>query len=130
MIPPETLNRMAREAGMVQLHGATFPNCAMTPAVLERFAHLATQWLAHNPPPPIVIQTAGIDPAILRELLAKAPAMPLVPMPAEPTPEAIAAAVAAEREACAWLAETEWSTDREKAYGDELAAAIRARGAA
>lgn len=36
-------------------------------------------------------------------------------------------AAAAEREECAQLVETEWSTDAEKAYGDELAAAIRAR---
>lgn len=37
---------------------------------------------------------------------------------------------AAEREACAVLVESEWSTDSEKAYGDELASCIRARGAA
>ena len=45
--------------------------------------------------------------------------------------ERFAALVAAkEREACAVLVESEWSTDSEKTYGDELASFIRARGAA
>lgn len=45
--------------------------------------------------------------------------------------ERFAALVAAkEREACAVLVESEWSTDSEKTYGDELASLIRARGAA
>lgn len=47
------------------------------------------------------------------------------------TLERFAALVAAkEREACAVLVESEWSTDSEKTYGDELASLIRARGAA
>lgn len=45
--------------------------------------------------------------------------------------ERFAALVAAsEREACAVLVESEWSTDSEKTYGDELASFIRAKGAA
>lgn len=40
------------------------------------------------------------------------------------------AAVAHEREACALVSESEWTTDDERKYGEVLAAAIRARGAA
>ena len=35
---------------------------------------------------------------------------------------------AAEREACAQVCESEWATDAEHAFGNELAALIRARG--
>lgn len=136
--PRDTILRMAREAGF-EVHerkqqvrvGADALLGIDSSEKLERFADLvaAHAW-SLKPPPAIVVKTADIDPALLRDMLAKSPPMPLLPAPAEPTPEAVAAAVAAEREACAWLAETEWSTDGEKAYGDELAAAIRARGAA
>lgn len=40
----------------------------------------------------------------------------------------IKAAVAAEREACAKVCETEWSHHEEERAGKEFAAAIRARG--
>lgn len=44
--------------------------------------------------------------------------------------ERFAALVAeAEREACAQVCESEWATDAERAFGGELAALIRARGA-
>lgn len=35
--------QLAQRAGMTQLHGATFPGCAMTPEVLEAFYHYATE---------------------------------------------------------------------------------------
>lgn len=31
--------RLAQQAGMTQMHGTTFPGCAMTPEVLERLYH-------------------------------------------------------------------------------------------
>jgi hypothetical protein len=34
------VERLARDAGFLQLQGTTFPGNAMTPAVLERFAKL------------------------------------------------------------------------------------------
>jgi hypothetical protein len=56
------------------------------------------QFAARTSPPKIVVNyTSDIDPELLREMLSKAQAMPLLPMPA---PD-VAEAVAAEREACA-----------------------------
>lgn len=40
----------------------------------------------------------------------------------------ISAAIAAEREACANICETQWSTFPEQRHGYDLAASIRARG--
>ena len=90
----------------------------------ERFADLvAAHVLARASLQPIAVKTADLDPELLRDILAKAPAMPLVPMP-DPAPEAIAAAVAAEREACAQVCEGMHEEDRPGDY----AYAIRARG--
>lgn len=39
----DLLERLAREAGMVQLHGASFTNAAMEPKALARFATLVAE---------------------------------------------------------------------------------------
>lgn len=76
------------------------------------------------------------------EVIAIARDVGLLPDNSHPTPETramrkrcevvmrFAALVAeAEREACAQVCESEWATDAERAFGGELAALIRARGA-
>lgn len=78
--------------------------------------------------PPVAVSIADIDPDLLRDLLAKSPPMPLVPMPTEPD---IAAAVAAEREACAQICDRRYDWSQNSIDGAEAAAcaeAIRARG--
>lgn len=114
--------RLASEAGfdVYDANGAIYATSECT-AELERFAALvAAHVLARTPPQPIVLKTADIDPELLREMFAKAPAMPLMPMPPEPD---VAAAVAAEREACAQVCEGMHEEDRPGDY----AYAIRAR---
>lgn len=126
---------------------------------LERFAAMAARHVVSRTSPAMVVNAAEIDQALLHDMLAKASQMPMDPVPpAAPLAfersariaaqteneqlkaqrarsgveqrRAVREAVLAEREACAVLAESEWSTDSEKAYGDELASYIRARGAA
>lgn len=146
--------RMARDAGVTD--GIELP---AEVAAVERFADLVAAHVLARRPPAIVVNTADLDTALLRDMLAKAAQMPMDPAPpAAPLAfersariaaktenehlkaqrarsgvelrRAVREAVLAEREACAVLAESEWSTDSEKAYGDELASCIRARGAA
>lgn len=146
--------RMARDAGVTD--GIELP---AEVAAVERFADLVAAHVLARRPPAIVVNTADLDTALLRDMLAKAAQMPMDPAPpAAPLAfersariaaktenehlkaqrarsgvelrRAVREAVLAEREACAVLAESEWSTDSEKAYGDELASYIRARGAA
>lgn len=120
-----TLVRMAAEAGL----GQYLPAEPGLPGTwwgtdlerLQRFAELVLADFMARTPPPIVLNTADLDPELLRQMLTKATAMPLVPVPA---PD-VAQAVAAEREACARVASA-W--DCELALG--IADAIRARGAA
>lgn len=127
--------RMAREAGLCTSTGA----CALVGGAdltpfLQRFADLAVaDFLAHTPPPPIMVSAADIDLELLRNMLTKAPHMPILPMPTEPTPEAVAAAVAAEREACAQVCDAKAHEVRlwcNESNVIACAAAIRARGAA
>lgn len=119
--------RMAEEAGLVwnMWRGGYFvkdPNLSGEQALMRFAALLAAHVLARTPPPPIVLNTADIDPELLRDLLAKARTMPIMPMPPEPD---VAAAVAAEREACALACE---QSDRFR--GAYFAEKIRARGRA
>lgn len=119
--------RMAREAGVTD--GIELP---AEVAAVERFAALVAAHAHASRPPAMVVKTTDIDPALLRDMLAKAPAMPILPAPAEPTPEAIAAAVADEREACARVCDVLLGQGDEGYQPDaaDCAAAIRARGAA
>jgi hypothetical protein len=117
--------RMAREAGLnwCQWTGCfTIDRDLSAVQVLERFAaKMAAHVLAHTNPPAILLNTADLDPELLRDMLAKSAPMPLVPMPA-PTPQAIAEAIAAEREACAKIGDGYDYGERN--CGEE----IRARG--
>lgn len=64
---------------------------------LERFAALVASHVHTLCTPAIVVETTGLeDPATLRDMLSKAPPMPILQMP--PTADAISAAVAAERQ--------------------------------
>jgi hypothetical protein len=86
--------------------------------------------LARTPPAMMVVNTADLDPALLRDMLAKAPPMPLLP---EPAPPDVAAAVAAEREACAQIMAEMRAKSRNHLFRSALTCAegaIRARGAA
>lgn len=161
MTPPrDDILRMAREAGLCASTGA----CALVGGAdltpfLQRFADLAVaDFLARTPPPPIMVNTADLDPALLRDMLAKAPPMQLRPIPPDAALEAeraarIAAqteavelkerlarsgveerrAVAAEREACAGLMASLRAKSRNHLFRSALAIAegeIRARGTA
>lgn len=127
--------RMAREAGLCASNGA----CALVggadlTSFLQRFASLAVaDAMVRGLSAPIVVKTADLDPALLRDMLAKAPAMQLAPA-LEPTHEAIAAAVADEREACAIACDVHAAAvindGKQSAFAiaHECASAIRARG--
>lgn len=126
--------RMARKAGLNWCQWTrcfTIDRDLSAAQVLERFAaKVAAHVLARTKPPAILINTADLDPELLRDMLAKSAPVPLVPMPA-PTPQAIADAIAAEREACAKACElkrdvaiTQSGAERAQACTD----AIRARG--
>lgn len=117
--------RLARMADC--LHVNLTGDRAMALERLQRFASIAiADFIARTQPLPIMVSAASIDQALLRDMLAKAPAMQLVPAP-EPTHEAIAAAVANEREACAQEADYYAKHSRTALL---IAQAIRARGAA
>lgn len=80
--------RMAREAGVTD--GIELP--------AEVAALVAAHVLARRPPA-IVVNTADLDPALLRDMLAKAPPMQLQPMPPDAALEAERAArIAAQTE--------------------------------
>ena len=142
--------RMAREAGYPHV-GPQWNDQEL--AFLERFAALvdAHAW-ALKPPPAIVVKTADLDPALLRDMLAKAPPMHLLPMPPDAALDSERAArvaaqteavelkerlarsgveerraVAAEREACAQVADATFSGKPGQAVNLAVAAAIRAR---
>jgi len=153
--------RAAREEGVPEYDDDDFEDGVRFEAgidALHRFAAAVDRHVRARTPPAMVVNTADLDPALLRDMLAKAAQMPMDPAPpAAPLAfersariaaqtenehlkaqrarsgvelrRAVREAVLAEREACAVLAESEWSTDSEKAYGDELASCIRARGA-
>jgi len=94
--------------------------------IFQRFAEkVAFRTLAHSAPGPIVIDASKADPAMLSDLLSRLPCnnpMRLEPLPLAPD---VAAAVAAEREACAKLVESMVLASN---GGTRVSAAIRARG--
>jgi hypothetical protein len=95
---------------------------------LERFAALVAAHVLTQRAPSIVLSTADIDPALLHDMLTKAKPMPLVAMPPEPD---VAAAVRAEREACAQLCDMRMQQSRNHLVRSGLKVAaldIRARG--
>lgn len=123
--------RMAREAGAGFACDTLLLNGKDADDFICRFAALVVaDAMARGASEPVKVNIDDIDPALLRDMLAKASTGPLVPAPSRPMPEAIAAAVAAEREAIAQMCQSEWATEDERKYGEVLAAAIRARGAA
>lgn len=153
MIHRDDLIRMAREAGMTQLMGQTFPGHAMTPDVLERLVSIvAAHIIARQPPQPMVLNVSDADLAELKAWLVNAPNMPLVPAPPDTALERERAArvaaqseladlkerlarsgveqrraVLAERAECLFEAEAFAHQSREARL---IAESIRARGAA
>lgn len=127
--------RLARMADC--LHVNLTGDRAMALERLQRFASLAiADFIARTQPLPIMVSAASIDQALLRDMLANASHMPPL-LPAEPIDEEIAAAVAAEREACAQVldamaaeSEADGECSSYARYYRTKAAAIRARGAA
>lgn len=86
--------KLAREAGITGM--LTDVVCEWKN--IERFAELVAAHVITQRPPAIVLNTSDIDQALLRDMLAKASPMPIVP---EAVVIDVAAAVADEREACA-----------------------------
>lgn len=137
--------RMAREAGLeFQSHkGITgrihVTTCGSQPIErLERFATTAAvHALTHATPPAIVVNASDIDRDLLRGMITKDKPMPMV---AVPESQDVAAAVAAEREACAQIVLQHTGIpldalrrgtgvrDRIVILGERIRAAIRARG--
>lgn len=66
---------------------------------LERFAATAARHVLARTPPAMVVNTADLDPALLRDMLAKASQMPMDPVPpAAPLALERAARIAAQTE--------------------------------
>lgn len=131
----DTLVRLAAAAGLGQ-HLPPEPGLPGTwygtdLDALERFASGLAVHLHARIAPTMVLKTRDIDPAILRDLFAKAQPGPLQLMP----PDESEAAVLAEREACAQACAALEVHDVGHAgtafkVQDMCMAAIRARGAA
>ena len=87
MIPRDALIRMARAAGVPEYDDDDCEDGVRFEAgidALHRFAALVARHVWSRTPPVMVVKTADLDPALLRDMLAKAPPMPLLPEPVPP----------------------------------------------
>lgn len=156
----EDVIRLAREEGIIDFRDADDdPHVVQMVEALQRVVSRAVaEVMVRGLSTPVVVKTADLDPAVLRDMLAKAPPMQLRPIPPDAALEAeraarIAAqteavelkerlarsgveerrAVAAEREACAGLMASLRAKSRNHLFRSALAIAegeIRARGTA